>query len=280
MLGLGEQVRGDPRGIVGGIGDHQDLGGAGDHVDADGAEDQPLGGGDIGVAGAHDLVDRRDGLGAVGERGDGLGPAHAIDLGDPGDLRGGHHRRVEPAVRRRHDHGDALHAGDARRDRVHQHGTRISGGAARHVEPDRVERAPAGPEPDAGFVPVVEVGRHQAAVEGLDPFRRLHQRVAHRVGRGGGLGDTVIRRKPKRVRCQRDAVEARRVVEQRRVAAGTHCLHDGRRLAVDILRDAPPGREQGLEGRREARARAIQPACHSPPRRSARSRPGARRPGS
>ena len=53
---------------------------AGHHVDADLAEHLALGGGDIGVAGADDLGDRRDGLGAVGERGDRLRAADAIDL--------------------------------------------------------------------------------------------------------------------------------------------------------------------------------------------------------
>ena len=280
MLGLREQVRGDPFRLIGAIGDHQDLGGARDHVDADGAEDQALGGGDIGVAGAHDLVHRRNRLGAVGERGDGLRPAHPIDLCDACDLGGGHHRRVERAIRRRHDHGDAPHAGDAGGDRVHQHGARIGGGAARHVEPDRVQRAPAGTQPDTDVVTVVEIGRHEPAVEGLDPFRRLHQRVAYRIGRCGRVGGDVCRRNPNLLRRERDAVEARGVVQQRCIAAFAYCIDDRRSLSVDVRRHAPAIRKQGVEGGVEAGARAIQLACHSLPRRSARSRPGARRPGS
>ena len=58
VLGLGEQVGGDPVRIVGAVGDDQHLRGPGDHVDADRAEDLPLGRRHIGVAGADDLGDR------------------------------------------------------------------------------------------------------------------------------------------------------------------------------------------------------------------------------
>ena len=60
VLGLRQQVGGDPFRVVVLVGDDQHLGGAGDAVDADGAEHLPLGGGDIGVAGADDLGDGRD----------------------------------------------------------------------------------------------------------------------------------------------------------------------------------------------------------------------------
>ena len=59
VFGLGEEIGGDPGGVGGPVGDDQHFGRAGDHVDADRAEDLPLGGGDIGIAGADDLVDRR-----------------------------------------------------------------------------------------------------------------------------------------------------------------------------------------------------------------------------
>ncbi len=84
MLGLRQQVGGDPVGIAVLVGDDQHLRGAGDHVDADLAEHDALGGGDIGVAGADDLGDRRDGFGAVGERRDGLRAADAENLVDAG----------------------------------------------------------------------------------------------------------------------------------------------------------------------------------------------------
>ena len=80
VLGLRQQVGGDPVRIVAAVGDHQHLGRAGDHVDADRAEDLALGGRDIGIAGADDLGDRADRLGAIGERGDRLRAADAVDL--------------------------------------------------------------------------------------------------------------------------------------------------------------------------------------------------------
>ena len=142
VLGLGQQVGRDPGGVGGVVGDDQHFGWAGDHVDADGAEDLALGSGDIGVAGADDLGDRRDGGGAVGQRADRLGAADAVDLGDAGDLRGGQHRVVDLAARRGDDHGDAGDAGDVRRHGVHQHARRIGGEAARHIDADGFDRGP------------------------------------------------------------------------------------------------------------------------------------------
>ena len=80
VLGLRQQVGGDPLGIVVAVGDDQHFGRAGDHVDADRAEHLPLGRGDIGVAGADDLGDRAYRFRAVGERGDRLRAADAVDL--------------------------------------------------------------------------------------------------------------------------------------------------------------------------------------------------------
>ena len=55
VLGLRQQVGGDPGGIAAAVGEDQHFGRAGDHVDADCAEDAPLGRRDIGIAGADDL---------------------------------------------------------------------------------------------------------------------------------------------------------------------------------------------------------------------------------
>jgi hypothetical protein len=121
VLGLGEKVRGDPGRIVVAVRDHHDLRGARHHVDADLAIDLALCRGDIGVAGADDLGDGRDGFGAVGERGDGLCPADPIDLVHAGKLGRHQHQRVEHTLWRRHGHDDAGNARDLRRKRVHQH---------------------------------------------------------------------------------------------------------------------------------------------------------------
>ena len=104
VLGLRQQVGGDPIGVSGLVGEDEHLGRAGDHVDADLAEHQALGRRHIGVAGPDDLGDRRNGLGAVGERGHRLRAADAIDLVDAGELGRRQHQGRELAVRRRHHH--------------------------------------------------------------------------------------------------------------------------------------------------------------------------------
>ncbi len=69
VLGLGEQVGGQPIRIIVLVGDDEHFRGAGNHVDPDGAENLALGGGDIGIARTDDLGDRGDRLRAIGERG-------------------------------------------------------------------------------------------------------------------------------------------------------------------------------------------------------------------
>ena len=101
VLGLAEQVGGDPVGIVLAVGDDEDFARPGDHVDADDAVELALGLGDLGVARADDHVDRLDPLGAVGERGDRLRAADPPDLVDPDEMRGGEDQRVDLAVGRR-----------------------------------------------------------------------------------------------------------------------------------------------------------------------------------
>ena len=177
MLGLRQQIGGDPAGIAAVVGDHQHLGGTGDHVDADLAEHQPLGGGDIGVAGADDLGDRRDRRRAVGQRRHRLRAADAIDFGDAAEMRRRQHQRIELAVRRRHHHHHARHARDLGRHRVHQHRGRIGRGAAGHIEPDRLDRAPAPAEFDAERIGEALVLRQLPPVKRLDPVAGEFQRI-------------------------------------------------------------------------------------------------------
>jgi hypothetical protein len=139
VLGLGEQVGGDVTGIGGVVGQDGDLAGAGDGVEGDLAVDEFLGGGDVGVAGADDLLDAGDGAGAVGERADGHDAAdreHAIDARE---LGGAEHDVRGP--RGQQDH--LAHAGDLGRDRGHQHRGRVRCGAAGRVDGDAGERAGA-----------------------------------------------------------------------------------------------------------------------------------------
>ena len=242
MLGLRQQIGGDPVGIAGLVGDDQHLGRPGDHVDADLAEHDALGGRHISVARPDDLGDRRDGRGAIGQGRDRLGAADAENLVDAGKLRRRQHQRIEFAARRRHHHRDPRHAGDLGRHRVHQHRGRIGRGAARHIKPDRLDRGPARAEFDAERIGEAIVLRHLAAVIGLDAAAGEFERVerlaaARRNGRGdlgrGHAGADAVEIEP---------VEFERVVLERAIAAGGDVgddgahggFHVGRRLALGV----------------------------------------------
>ena len=123
MFRLREQIGGDENRVAGRVGDHEDLGGSGDHIDRDHAENLLFGFCDEGVAGADDLVDLRDALGAVGERGDRLRASDLENAVDARDVGGGEDRGIDLSVLagRRHHH-DGFAAGDLGGDRVHQNG--------------------------------------------------------------------------------------------------------------------------------------------------------------
>ena len=178
VLGLGQQVERDPVGVVVGVGDDEDLGRAGDHVDADAAEDPALGGGDEGVAGAGDLVDRGDGFGAVGQRRNRLRAADAIDRVDAGDLGGQQDQRVHLPVRGRAGDDQPLDPGDTGGDRVHQDRGRVGGGAARHIEARGRYRRPAPAKRRPGAVGPAFVLRLLAFVVGADAVGGEFQRGA------------------------------------------------------------------------------------------------------
>ena len=123
------------------VGDHQDLRGAGDHVDADGAEHAALGRGDVRVAGAADLVDGR--ASSPCRRRARRSPARRRSR-----TRASRRRDARPRApadcARRPGVGTTMtisaHAGDVRRNHVHQHRRRIRRLAAGHVDADAVER--------------------------------------------------------------------------------------------------------------------------------------------
>ena len=216
VLGLGQKIGGDPVRIAGVVGDDQHLGGAGDHVDADLAEHHALGRRHIGVAGPDDLGDRRNRLGAVGERRDRLRAADAINLVDAGELRRRQHQRVELAAGRRHHHHDPRHAGDLGRHRIHQHRGRIGGGAARHVKADRVDRRPARAELDAERIGEAVVLRHLPAMKNLDAvageFERVERGRRAVTQRGGDLFRCHLEPGPVEI----EPIEFLRVLLQRR----------------------------------------------------------------
>ena len=151
MLGLRDQVRRNVNRVGGFVGDDRDLGRPGLGVDRDGAAQQPLGGGDVDVAGTGDHVDRLD-HGAVHvdraerEQRDALRTAGRVDLVDAEQRAGRQHVAVRPAVvvlLRRGGDRDRPHPGHLRRHHVHHHAGRVQRQPARHVQPDPADRHPA-----------------------------------------------------------------------------------------------------------------------------------------
>ncbi len=139
MLGLGEHVqRGEMQraallpviqlGLDGGAEHHEQVAGAGEAVDADGGGQLVLGLLHVQVAGADDDVDALHGVGAVGERGDGLRAAHAVHALDAAQPAGAEDGGVDlPIGPGRRAHGDVDDAGGARGDDAHDDGAGVGG---------------------------------------------------------------------------------------------------------------------------------------------------------
>ena len=135
MLGLGNQVGGHPDGVTA-CRDDDDLGRSGVEIDRAVGGDQGFGGGNVGAAGPDDLVDRRYGGGAVGQRRDSVRSAQTEQPRGPGDGGGGQDGRVRP----RTDHEDLGYAGDPRRDHGHQQRGRQRIASGRHIAAHPAER--------------------------------------------------------------------------------------------------------------------------------------------
>ena len=121
VLGLAEEVHGDPVGGCGAIGNDQDFTRPGDHVDAHLTKHAPLGAGHIGVARASDFVNTRERGGAVGQRRHSLRAAHGEHAVHTRHMGGCQHQCIALALRCGHDHHDVFDTGHLRGDGVHQH---------------------------------------------------------------------------------------------------------------------------------------------------------------
>jgi hypothetical protein len=231
VLGLADQVGGDVRGVGGVVSEDGDLGGPRLGVDADAPLEQPLGGRHVHVAGARHELDRGALLGAVREHRDRLGAACRVHLLDPqqgtGREHGGVRQAAEVALRR----GGDGQGGDARLLRghhVHHHGRRVDRPAARHVQPDPLHGQPplgdraAGDDAHRGVGAALVTVDQPGAARGLLQ-RRADGRVQLLQGAGqllrgnAGTGDPA-------------AVEALRVLHERRGPAMPHVLADGPHL--------------------------------------------------
>jgi len=93
------------------------------------------------AARADDLVDARYTLRAQSQRGDGLGPAHAVDLGDAQLAAHGQDGGVDVAVvTRRRDDGDFFDAGDLCGQSTVDDRGQQGGGSARHAHAHTPQR--------------------------------------------------------------------------------------------------------------------------------------------
>ena len=120
MLGLAEQVGGNPFRFILGIGDDDNFGWSGDHVDADHAVQLPLGFGHPCIAGTGDHIHRPDPVGSISERRNGLSPADAPYFVDARQMRCRHDGRVHFATGRWRDHDEAFDTCHLGRNGVHQ----------------------------------------------------------------------------------------------------------------------------------------------------------------
>ena len=185
------------------------------------------------VAGSDDHVDRPDALGAVRERGDGLGAAHSEHLVDA-DQRGCREGRLgDQTVRTgRHAQGDLGHSGDLGGYGGHQHRGRVRRAAARYVEAGAVDRAGDLLELDSRAL--AARGRLDLElVVGADLGRGVGERGAE--GRLGALqrGVQLGSRHPEVVDAA--AVEALGEVTQRGVAARPHVADDDAHGRGDVV---------------------------------------------
>ena len=158
----------------------------------------------------------RDALGAVGHRRDRLRATDPVDLVDADERRGGERGGGDPAVGgRRHAEHELGHAGHPSRDRGHQHGGRVGGAAAGHVEPgpidgdgDLAHVDPVAQELDGGL-------RGLLLVVGANPLGGVLERGTELRGR---CGERVLEL-GRRTRRSSTVAPSNRAVSSRRAAS-------------------------------------------------------------
>ena len=237
MLGLTDQIGGEPTRVGALVCDDGDFGRAGDRVDADDAGHHALGGGDEDVARTGDLVDRvaqdlavlrLGSLGAVSEHGDGLRASDRVHLVHAEDGAGGEDGLVRQTVgvvaARRGRNRQGFDARCLGRHHVHDDGARVDGLATRHVQSDALHRNPAFGDACAFGQIGVERRGHlgrgdgAAAAHGLlDGGTHFRIELVERGLHGLGRHTQVLRA---------NMVELLREITQGRSAAGLHVVKD------------------------------------------------------
>ncbi len=235
VLGLGHQVCRDHHGFGRGIGQHADLGRAGDHVDSHVARDNLLGSGNKSVTRTGDLVDTRNGLGTVRQRGHGLSAAHHIDFVHAAELCRGERVGADQAVllRRRH-HNHALDAGNLGGNGIHEHRGGILRATARHVDAGRGKRGHLNAEHRAVRARGKPALLDLALVELTNLARGLLERRDKRGVEAFERGIDLLLRQTEAL--QLNAVKTLTAIAHRGIAVGAHIGHDIAGSVDDVLR--------------------------------------------
>ena len=235
VLGLGHQVGRNHHGLGRGIGQHTDLGRAGNHVDTHVARDNLLGSGNKGVARAGDLVDARNGLGTVRQRGHGLSAAHHIDFIHAAELCRGERVGADQAIfLRRGHHNHALDAGDLGGNGIHEHRGGILRTTARHVDAGRRERGHFNAEHRAVRTRGKPALLDLALVELANLTRGLLERSDKGRIEAFERGIDLLLRQAKTL--QLNTVKTLAIIAHRSIAVGTHVGHDIVSGVDDVLR--------------------------------------------
>jgi hypothetical protein len=248
MIGLRDEVGGDPRRMRTVVGDDEDLARTRHFVDIHYTVDHALGGLHVGVTGPDNFVDRRDTRSSIGKRGDRVRTADAIKFVDAGNRRGGHDLGPRTIGRGRRDHHDFAYPGDARRNRIHQHRGRIRAHPARDIDADAVKRAHHLTEAHPETVSVREGFLDGLLMKCGDAARGQFERTPIGFGKLAQRVAKFLRGNAQRFGCELHAVEAQRVVDERGVAAladiGNNVSHRGIE-ARGVIAAAP--RDDGLK---------------------------------
>ena len=238
MLGLTDQIGGQPARVGTLVCDDGDFGRSCHGVDADDAGHHALGGSDEDVTRTGDLVDRiaqdfavlRFGsLGTVSEHGHGLSAADRIHFVNAENGAGGENGLVRQTVgivtARRGCDGEGFHAGGLCRDHVHDDGARVDGLATRHIQADTLHRNPTLGNARAFSQIGVERRRHLGSGHGAGAAHGFFDGGTHfriQLVDGGLHG---FHRHAQVLRT--NMVEFLREVTQGRSTAGLHIVKDG-----------------------------------------------------
>ena len=140
VLGLRQQIDGNPFVVRRFVDDYDDFGWSGDRIDADISVHQFFGQSDVLVPGSDDFVDARNGFRTVSQGSHGLGAAHLINVGHAADIASGQSCLVDGGLLRWGHDDRFLYAGYIGQNGSHQNCGRIARFTARHIDADFVQR--------------------------------------------------------------------------------------------------------------------------------------------